>query len=72
MDRVSGNKHTWVGKDTWAAKFHVDESTIKRWIAKLVQVGLIRRQRRFGTSSCTYITAYDRRTMVLDGAATVD
>jgi hypothetical protein len=65
IERVGGNQYTWVGEETMAEAFRVDASTIKRWIAKLVRAGLIRRQRQFATSSRTYITAYDP-TLLLD------
>lgn len=69
IERVGANKYTWIGEDTLAEVFGVDASTIKRWIAKLVRAGLIRRQRQFATSSRTYITAYDPATILLDGDA---
>ena len=75
VERVGANKYTWVSEETLAEVFQVDVSTIKRWIARLVRAGLIRRQRQFATSSRTYITAYDPATMLLDGeaaTATVD
>lgn len=59
IERVGANRYTWVSEETMAEVFGVDASTIKRWIAKLVRAGLIRRQRQFATSSRTYITAYD-------------
>lgn len=69
VERVGANTYSWVSEDTLAEAFQVDVSTIKRWIAKLVQAGLIRRQRQFGTSSRTYITAYDPTTILLTGEA---
>ncbi|HEY0606145.1 MAG TPA: DnaA N-terminal domain-containing protein, partial [Herpetosiphonaceae bacterium] len=68
IERVGANKYTWIGEDTLAEVFSVDASTIKRWIAKLVHAGLIRRQRQFGTTSRTYIAAYDPATVHLDSA----
>jgi hypothetical protein len=56
---VGANRYTWVGEARLAEEFGVDVATIKRWMAKLVQAGLIRRQRRFATTSLTFITAYD-------------
>lgn len=56
---VGANQYAWVGEARLAEEFGVDVATIKRWIAKLVQAGLIRRQRRFATTSLTFITAYD-------------
>jgi predicted transcriptional regulator len=69
VERVGANNYTWVSEETLAEVFQVDVSTIKRWIARLVRAGLIRRQRQFATSSRTYITAYDPATMLLDGEA---
>ncbi|HEX6292993.1 MAG TPA: DnaA N-terminal domain-containing protein [Herpetosiphonaceae bacterium] len=66
VERVGANQYTWIGEDTLAETFRVDASTIKRWIAKLVRANLIRRQRQFATSSRTYITAYDRSSVVID------
>ncbi|HEY0739305.1 MAG TPA: DnaA N-terminal domain-containing protein [Herpetosiphonaceae bacterium] len=68
IERVGANKYTWIGEDTLAEVFSVDASTIKRWMAKLVRAGLIRRQRQFGTTSRTYISAYDPGTVLLDSA----
>lgn len=69
VERVGANKYTWVSEETLAEAFHVDISTIKRWITKLVHAELIRRQRQFATSSRTYITAYDPTTILLTGDA---
>ncbi|HEY0810570.1 MAG TPA: helix-turn-helix domain-containing protein, partial [Longimicrobiales bacterium] len=69
VERVGANSYTWVSEETLAEAFQVDVSTIKRWIARLVRVGLIRRQRQFATSSRTYLTAYDATTELLDGQA---
>jgi hypothetical protein len=69
LERVGGNKYTWVSEETLAEVFQVDASTIKRWMAKLVRAGLIRRQRQFATSSRTYITAYDPVTVEVDDEA---
>ena len=68
IERVGANRYTWVSEDTLAEVFRVDASTIKRWMAKLVRAGLIRRQRQFATSSRTYITAYDPKTVEPDAA----
>ena len=57
---VGQNQYAWVKEQTLADEFAVHVATIKRWLAKLEDAGLIRRQRRFATSSLTYITAYDR------------
>jgi predicted transcriptional regulator len=56
---VGQNQYTWVKEQTLADEFAVHVATIKRWLAKLEEAGLIRRQRRFATSSLTYMTAYD-------------
>lgn len=69
VERVGANSYTWVSEETLAQAFQVDVSTIKRWIARLVRVGLIRRQRQFATSSRTYITTYDATTELLAGEA---
>jgi hypothetical protein len=66
IERVGANRYTWVSEDTLAEVFQVDASTIKRWMAKLVRAGIIRRQRQFATSSRTYITAYDPATVAPD------
>ncbi|MDP9314594.1 MAG: helix-turn-helix domain-containing protein, partial [Chloroflexota bacterium] len=57
---VGQNQYTWVKEQTLADEFEVHVATIKRWLAKLEDAGLIRRQRRFATSSLTFITVYDR------------
>ena len=69
IERVGANRYTWVSEETMAEVFGVDASTIKRRIAKLLQAGLIRRQRQFATSSHTYITAYDPPTLLDDADA---
>ncbi len=56
---VGQNQYAWVKEQTLADEFEVHVATIKRWLAKLEDAGLIRRQRRFATSSLTFITAYD-------------
>ncbi len=56
---VGQNQYAWVKEQTLADEFAVHVATIKRWLSKLEDAGLIRRQRRFATSSLTYITAYD-------------
>ncbi|HEX6287897.1 MAG TPA: DnaA N-terminal domain-containing protein [Herpetosiphonaceae bacterium] len=61
---VGANQYAWVGEAYLAEEFGVDVATIKRWMAKLVQAGLIRRQRRFATTSLTFITTYDRPALV--------
>ncbi|HEY0602080.1 MAG TPA: DnaA N-terminal domain-containing protein [Herpetosiphonaceae bacterium] len=72
IERVGANRYTWVSEETMAEVFGVDASTIKRWIAKLVRAGLIRRQRQFATSSRTYITAYDPPLLDAETAAPAD
>ncbi len=57
---VGQNQYAWVKEQTLAAEFAVHVATIKRWLAKLEAASLIRRQRRFATSSLTYVTAYDQ------------
>ncbi len=57
---VGQNQYTWVKEQTLAAEFAVHVATIKRWLAKLEAASLIRRQRRFASSSLTYVTAYDQ------------
>lgn len=69
IERVGAHKYTWIGEHTLAEVFGVDQSTIKRWLAKLIRAGLIRRQRQFGTTSRTYITDYDPATTLLDSEA---
>ncbi len=56
---VGRNQYTWVKEQTLAEQFAVHVATIKRWLGTLIDAGLIRRQRRFATSSLTFITAYD-------------
>ncbi len=58
---VGQNQYAWVKEQTLADEFEVHVATIKRWLAKLEDAGLIRRQRRFATSSLTFITVYDRQ-----------
>lgn len=60
VDRVGANRYAWVSVATLAAAYAVDEATIKRWLCALEQAALIRRQRRMGASSLTYLTAYDQ------------
>ena len=57
--RVGANAYTWIGETRLAEELGVDIATIKRWMARLIEAGLIRRQRRFATTSLTFITAYD-------------
>jgi DNA-binding MarR family transcriptional regulator len=56
---VGQNQYAWVKEQTLADEFEVHVATIKRWLAKLEDAGLIRRQRRFATSSLTFIVVYD-------------
>ncbi|MBA3946157.1 MAG: hypothetical protein H0X37_16535, partial [Herpetosiphonaceae bacterium] len=56
---VGANRFCWVKEETLADLLHRSVSTIKRWMQQLVDVHLIRRDRRFGLSSLTAITAYD-------------
>lgn len=55
---VGANRFCWVKEETLAAQLGRSESTIKRWMRQLVEVGLISRGRRFGQTSLTFITAY--------------
>ncbi len=57
---VGANRFCWVKEETLAAQLGRSESTIKRWMRQLVEVGLISRGRRFGQTSLTFITAYCR------------
>ncbi len=57
---VGANKFAWVKEDTLAELLGRSVSTIKRWMSQLVSAELIRRGRRFGTSSLTYIVAYNQ------------
>ena len=57
---VGANQFAWVKEETLAEVLDRSVSTIKRWIRQLVSAGLIRRGRRFGTSSLTYIIAYNQ------------
>jgi predicted transcriptional regulator len=61
VDAVGAHAYCWVKVETLAGEFGVDDSTIKRWLATLDRANLIRRQRQYGVSSRTYITAYDQR-----------
>jgi hypothetical protein len=65
---VGGNRFAWVKEETLAAELHRSASTIKRWMQQLVQAGLIRRGRRFGATSLTFLTTYDP----VDAAAVQD
>lgn len=56
---VGANKFGWIKEETLAALLVRSVSTVKRWMSQLVRARLIRRDRRFGGSSLTYITAYD-------------
>ncbi len=58
---VGQNQYAWVKEQTLADEFEVHVATIKRWLSKLEDAGLIRRQRRFATSSLTFIAAYDNK-----------
>ncbi len=59
MRFVGANRFTWVKEATLAVELHRSMSTIKRWMQQLVVARLIRRDRRFGATSLTYIVAYD-------------
>lgn len=72
IERVGANRYTWVSEETLTEVFGVDASTIKRWIARLVRAGLIRRQRQFATSSRTYLTAYDPPLLDAEAEAPAD
>src|SRR3712207_5815946 len=56
---VGANQFCWVNEETLATQLGRSLSTIKRWVQQLVQANLIHRERRFGGSSLTYVTAYD-------------
>jgi hypothetical protein len=56
---VGMNHFAWVKELTLVEELGRSKSTIVRWMQQLVGAGLIRRPRRFGASSLTYITAYD-------------
>src|ERR671933_231147 len=56
---VGANRFAWVKEATLADELRRSASTIKRWMQQLVDAHLIRRERRFGATSLTYITAYD-------------
>ena len=56
---VGANRFAWVKEETLALALRRSGSTIKRWMQQLVDANLIRRERRFGATSLTYITAYD-------------
>ncbi len=58
--RVGANQYAWMSEVTIAADFSVSVSSIKRWLRALERAELIRRQRRFATTSRTYLTAYDQ------------
>ena len=56
---VGANRFAWVKEQTLAGELRRSASTIKRWMQQLVEANLIRRERRFGATSLTYITAYE-------------
>src|ERR687894_1244819 len=56
---VGANRYAWVKEETLAVELRRSASTIKRWMQQLVDANLIRRERRFGATSLTYLTAYD-------------
>jgi hypothetical protein len=56
---VGANRYAWVKEETLVLELRRSASTIKRWMQQLVDANLIRRERRFGATSLTYITAYD-------------
>jgi hypothetical protein len=56
---VGTHQFCWVKEETLATQLGRSLSTIKRWMQQLAQANLIRRERRFGGSSLTYIAAYD-------------
>src|SRR5687768_14701933 len=56
---VGANKFAWVKEDRLAEQLGRSVSTIKRWMSQLVSAQLIRRGRRFGSASLTYIVAYN-------------
>lgn len=58
--RVGANPYCWIGEETLAAELGRSASTIKRWMRQLVAADLIRRDRQFGHSTHTYISAYDQ------------
>ncbi len=57
---VGAHRFCWVGEETLAAELSKDVSTIKRWIRQLRAAHLVRRERRYGHASLTFITAYDQ------------
>src|SRR5919199_2183834 len=65
---VGANTCAWVKEETLARELDRSVSTIKRWMQQLVQAQLIRRGRRFGATSLTFLTAYDP----VDAAAVQD
>lgn len=56
---VGANRFAWIKEDTLAEQLGRSVSTIKRWMSQLVAGRLIQRGRRFGSSSLTYIVAYE-------------
>lgn len=56
---VGANRFAWIKEDTLVEQIGRSVSTIKRWMSQLVAAQLIQRGRRFGSSSLTYIVAYE-------------
>ena len=56
---VGTHQFCWVKEETLAAQLGRSLSTIKRWMQQLAHANLIHRERRFGGSSLTYVTAYE-------------
>jgi chromosomal replication initiation ATPase DnaA len=60
VDMVGAHRYGWKKERTMGIELNVPYSTLKRWIAKIEAVPLVRRERQFQTSSRTYITYYDQ------------
>jgi hypothetical protein len=58
--RVGANLYGWIGEETLAVELGRSTSTIKRWMRQLIAAQLIRRDRQFGHTTHTYISAYDQ------------
>src|SRR5690349_13498032 len=56
--RVGANLYCWIGEETLAMELGRSTSTIKRWMRQLIAARLIRRDRQFGHTTHTYISAY--------------
>src|SRR3712207_1238193 len=69
---VGANQFCWVNEETLAEQLGRSLSTIKRWVQQLVQANLIHRERRFGGSSLTYVTAYDVEDHAVDAVVVPD